>query len=63
MSGALDALVCSPALHGLLAVLRGGRNGVLYGVKIRLPHALVMTLLFSRGRCGGGRHPWVCSLA
>jgi peroxisomal membrane protein 4 len=30
------------------SVLRGFRNGAVYGVKIRLPHAFVMTLLFSK---------------
>jgi hypothetical protein len=34
----------------ILSVLRGFRNGVVYGCKIRFPHALVMTLLFKEGR-------------
>ncbi|XP_029358693.1 peroxisomal membrane protein 4 isoform X2 [Echeneis naucrates] len=33
-----------------LAVLKGFRNGVVYGAKIRAPHALVMTFLFKSGR-------------
>jgi len=33
----------------LLSILRGFRNGVVYGAKIRFPHALVMTLLFRDG--------------
>ena len=33
-------------LHDLLTILKGFRNGLVYGAKIRLPHALVMTLLF-----------------
>eukprot|EP00484_Ammonia_sp_Unknown_P025201 CAMPEP_0197051562 /NCGR_PEP_ID=MMETSP1384-20130603/26199_1 /TAXON_ID=29189 /ORGANISM="Ammonia sp." /LENGTH=252 /DNA_ID=CAMNT_0042484147 /DNA_START=35 /DNA_END=793 /DNA_ORIENTATION=+ len=32
------------------SILRGFRNGLMYGVKIRLPHAFVMTLLFSHNR-------------
>ncbi|XP_053724343.1 peroxisomal membrane protein 4 [Synchiropus splendidus] len=32
-----------------LAVLKGLRNGVVYGAKIRAPHALVMTFLFKSG--------------
>eukprot|EP00285_Hemiselmis_virescens_P013258 CAMPEP_0173383332 /NCGR_PEP_ID=MMETSP1356-20130122/5884_1 /TAXON_ID=77927 ORGANISM="Hemiselmis virescens, Strain PCC157" /NCGR_SAMPLE_ID=MMETSP1356 /ASSEMBLY_ACC=CAM_ASM_000847 /LENGTH=241 /DNA_ID=CAMNT_0014338137 /DNA_START=29 /DNA_END=754 /DNA_ORIENTATION=- len=32
--------------HGLLSTAYGVRNGAHYGVKIRAPHALVMTLLF-----------------
>ena len=33
-------------------VLRGFRNGFIYGMKIRLPHAFVMTLLFNRKEFG-----------
>lgn len=33
----------------LLTVIRGFRNGVIYGAKVRFPHALVMTLLFKSG--------------
>lgn len=34
----------------ILSILRGFRNGCIYGIKIRLPHAAVMTLLFSNDR-------------
>lgn len=37
-------------LNELLTLVRGLRNGLLYGTKIRLPHALVMTLLFRQGQ-------------
>jgi len=33
----------------LIAIVRGFRNGVVYGFKIRLPHAFVMTMLFRSG--------------
>jgi peroxisomal membrane protein 4 len=33
----------------LLTVVQGLRNGILYGAKIRFPHALVMTFLFREG--------------
>ncbi len=33
----------------LLDVIKGFRNGFVYGCKVRAPHALVMTLLFNRG--------------
>ncbi|KTF72577.1 hypothetical protein cypCar_00045399 [Cyprinus carpio] len=33
-----------------LAVVKGFRNGAVYGAKIRAPHALVMTFLFRSGR-------------
>lgn len=39
----------SRILHDLLAIVKGFRNGIVYGVKIRLPHAFVMTFLFNNG--------------
>lgn len=33
-------------LRELLTIIKGFRNGLVYGAKIRLPHALVMTFLF-----------------
>ncbi|KAK1924013.1 Tim17/Tim22/Tim23/Pmp24 family-domain-containing protein [Papiliotrema laurentii] len=44
---ALQRFILNPANHDLLAILKGARNGLVYGVKIRFPHALVMTFLFS----------------
>ncbi|KAK6011535.1 hypothetical protein OSTOST_23373, partial [Ostertagia ostertagi] len=35
--------------HYLLAALKGLRNGVVYGARIRAPHALVMVFLFGEG--------------
>ncbi|KAF9229557.1 peroxisomal membrane protein 4 [Gyrodon lividus] len=45
----LDAWLLSPALHDYLAILKGARNGFVYGVKVRFPHALIMAVLFGRG--------------
>jgi peroxisomal membrane protein 4 len=36
-------------LEALLSIIRGVRNGIVYGCKIRFPHALVMTVLFRDG--------------
>jgi hypothetical protein len=36
-------------LHDVLSILKGARNGAVYGAKIRFPHALVMTYLFTTG--------------
>lgn len=36
----------TPVLKDLLTIVKGFRNGLVYGAKIRLPHALVMTFLF-----------------
>jgi hypothetical protein len=43
-SAAILATVTDEAQHIIAALIGGAR----YGVKIRLPHALVMTLLFRR---------------
>ncbi|KAI0824083.1 peroxisomal membrane protein 4 [Trametes gibbosa] len=48
MSG-LDAILSNPAYHDYLAILKGARNGLVYGVKVRFPHALIMAILFGRG--------------
>ena len=55
----LDRLLASPGpFKEVLAIIKGFRNGAVYGIlnilvlskgcKIRFPHALVMTLLFRR---------------
>jgi peroxisomal membrane protein 4 len=48
--GAVEDLVQNPALQDYLAILKGARNGFVYGVKIRFPHALLMSILFGKGR-------------
>ncbi|KAJ7597694.1 peroxisomal membrane protein 4 [Mycena floridula] len=45
----VNALLNQPELQEYLAILKGARNGFVYGVKVRLPHALVMSVLFGRG--------------
>lgn len=42
----LDRIVTNPAYHDVLAILKGARNGFVYGVRVRTPHALIMTLIF-----------------
>lgn len=46
---ALKEILANPAYHDYLAILKGFRNGFVYGVKVRFPHALVMSILFGRG--------------
>ncbi len=46
----VNRLLQEPALHDYLAIVKGIRNGIVYGVKIRFPHALVMSILFGRGK-------------
>ena len=46
---AAAAAAPSPLVDAMFTVLTGARQGLSYGTKIRLPHALVMTLLFKKG--------------
>ncbi|CEG83905.1 Putative Peroxisomal protein [Rhizopus microsporus] len=45
----LEQIALDPRFHEALSVLKGFRNGVVYGAKVRFPHALVMTILFKTG--------------
>jgi hypothetical protein len=45
----LQAVITNPDFHDYLAILKGARNGFVYGVKVRFPHALIMAILFGRG--------------
>ncbi|KAF9270482.1 peroxisomal membrane protein 4 [Marasmius fiardii PR-910] len=49
MESALRDIIANPAFHDYLAILKGARNGFVYGVKVRFPHAVVMSILFGRG--------------
>ncbi|GAA5946177.1 hypothetical protein JCM3775_006308 [Rhodotorula graminis] len=49
LTASLDRLVLNPALHDVLAILKGARNGLVYGARVRGPHALVMSLIFQSG--------------
>lgn len=44
-----EILAISIPYHPALAIIKGLRNGAVYGAKIRFPHALVMTFLFRSG--------------
>ncbi|KAH6574387.1 hypothetical protein BASA60_005557 [Batrachochytrium salamandrivorans] len=44
----LNSLLASGNHHELLSIVKGFRNGAVYGAKIRFPHALVMTCIFRR---------------
>jgi len=47
---AATQFILTPEYHDLLSIVKGFRNGLVYGAKIRFPHALVMTLLFRRSK-------------
>ncbi|KAI0136397.1 putative peroxisomal membrane protein [Xylariales sp. AK1849] len=45
----LTRIILDPSNHDLLAIVKGARNGAVYGAKVRFPHALVMVFLFRSG--------------
>jgi len=45
----IQEFISNPAYQDYLAILKGARNGLVYGVKVRFPHALIMAILFGRG--------------
>jgi peroxisomal membrane protein 4 len=42
----INQILLNPKYHTILSIIKGFRNGAVYGAKIRFPHALVMTFLF-----------------
>ena len=48
-ASAIHAIISNPQYRDYLAILKGARNGFVYGVKVRFPHALIMAILFGRG--------------
>lgn len=49
LEAALDKIVLDPKYHDVLSLVKGIRNGIVYGTKVRFPHALVMIVLFRSG--------------
>lgn len=45
----IERILADPRYHDYLAILKGARNGMVYGAKVRFPHALIMAILFGRG--------------
>lgn len=45
----IDSIINDPRYHEIFSILKGARNGIVYGVKIRFPHAVVMSILFGKG--------------
>ncbi|KAJ3257188.1 Peroxisomal membrane protein 4 [Boothiomyces macroporosus] len=44
----IEEIIKAGNYNDILAIIKGFRNGAVYGAKIRFPHALVMTFLFRR---------------
>lgn len=55
MQAALEKVVLDPKYHDILTLVKGVRNGMVYGAKVRFPHALVYatpaTLLWEKEIC------------
>ncbi|KAF4984829.1 hypothetical protein FZEAL_57 [Fusarium zealandicum] len=49
VKNALEQIVRDPRYHDLLSLIKTARNGIVYGTKVRFPHALVMIFLFRSG--------------
>lgn len=49
IEAALERIVLDPKYHDALTLVKGIRNGIVYGSKVRFPHALVMIFLFRSG--------------
>ncbi|KAJ4344165.1 hypothetical protein N0V95_006280 [Ascochyta clinopodiicola] len=49
LEAALEKIVLDPKYHDILTLVKGVRNGIVYGAKVRFPHALVMIFLFRSG--------------
>ncbi|WFD34609.1 hypothetical protein MCUN1_001450 [Malassezia cuniculi] len=49
VKAAVENFVLDPKNQAPLSIIKGARNGLVYGAKIRFPHALVMITLFGSG--------------
>lgn len=49
LESALEKIILDPKYHDILTLVKGVRNGIVYGAKVRFPHALVMIFLFRSG--------------
>jgi hypothetical protein len=50
LDSAINSFILDPKHHDILTLIKGIRNGIVYGSKVRFPHALVMIFLFRSGR-------------
>ncbi|KAK3355544.1 peroxisomal membrane protein 4 [Neurospora tetraspora] len=49
LKASVEQIILDPKYRDVLAIVKGARNGAVYGAKVRFPHALVMMLLFRSG--------------
>jgi hypothetical protein len=41
LEASLNRIILDPKYHDVLTLVKGIRNGIVYGTKVRFPHALV----------------------
>jgi len=41
LQASIERIVLNPRFHDALTIVKGMRNGLVYGTKVRFPHALV----------------------
>lgn len=53
IKSALEKVILDPKYHDILTLVKGVRNGIVYGAKVRFPHALVyvFTCLIWSSKC------------
>jgi hypothetical protein len=44
---AVNRIILDPKYHDVLTLVKGVRNGIVYGTKVRFPHALVFVPVLS----------------
>lgn len=49
LEASAERIALDPKYHDALTLVKGVRNGIVYGSKVRFPHALVMIFLFRSG--------------
>ncbi|KAF2773317.1 peroxisomal membrane protein 4 [Teratosphaeria nubilosa] len=49
LQDSFEKIILDPKYHDLLVLVKSIRNGLMYGTKVRFPHALVMVFLFRSG--------------
>ncbi len=41
LQATIERIILDPKYHDLMMLIKSARNGVVYGTKVRFPHALV----------------------
>ncbi|KAJ0165270.1 Peroxisomal membrane protein 4 [Colletotrichum tanaceti] len=52
LKAAIERIILDPKYHDILAVVKGARNGAVYGAKVRFPHALVYVATITSNTSG-----------